>query len=431
MEDNEVKRLSTEDSLIHAFLPTEDVNGLGMLINGNFSTDPSRRHLIFDEETKETIHNSALHFIHLLKDCFENRNINNLGIVNSILPHTDPRMLQYSKNSFVKLLLEQLKELDVYYFNQIKLPLNWLNLSDFSKLTTTQENLTFYNKLYSLNGLISLFKFLGASEIKFQEIIEKINKSDISILGCVQITKFIFKSILTYSDLNESQLISLKVFYSDGIRKSIREMDSNSKIDNSFISLLNENGLTELDINQALKKYSISISSNIVENKDITPYNSPNEKDSNTQKVNDWFNNSKVNQIEIKPQTVLKRWRSAEEQTLEILNQNGFTLEDVSKQNIGYDLSGYDPNGKDIQIEVKSITYPGQKFRLTNNEVAVAQVKQASYYVAIVRHTEEFLEISLISDPVNNLLLNRQCVQWIWECESYEYIPIKFPLNPD
>jgi len=125
----------------------------------------------------------------------------------------------------------------------------------------------------------------------------------------------------------------------------------------------------------------------------------------------------------------VKRWRSAEEQTLEILNLNGFKLEDVSKQNIGYDLSGFDPFDNVIQIEVKSITYPGQKFRLTNNEIAVAQIKQSSYYVAIVRQTDEYLEIALISDPVNNLSLNRQCVQWIWECESYDFKPLKFDLK--
>lgn len=72
---------------------------------------------------------------------------------------------------------------------------------------------------------------------------------------------------------------------------------------------------------------------------------------------------------------------------------------------------------------------PGQKFRLTNNEIAVAQVKQKSFFVAIVRQTDEFLEIALISDPVNNLSLNRQCVQWIWECESYDYKPLKFELK--
>jgi len=71
---------------------------------------------------------------------------------------------------------------------------------------------------------------------------------------------------------------------------------------------------------------------------------------------------------------------------------------------------------------------PGQKFRFTNNEIAVAQEKQKSFFVAIVRQVESTFEIALIPDPINNLVLNRQCVQWIWECESYEYKPMKFEI---
>ena len=153
------------------------------------------------------------------------------------------------------------------------------------------------------------------------------------------------------------------------------------------------------------------------------------DKKENMFSVDEWFKNSSRQENYNTSQPTLKKWRSAEEQTLEILNLNGFKLEDVSKQNIGFDLNGTDPNGNEIQIEVKSITLPGQKFRLTNNEIAVAQVKQKSFFVAIVRQTDEFLEIALVSDPVNNLSLNRQCVQWIWECESYEYKPLKFELK--
>ena len=65
---------------------------------------------------------------------------------------------------------------------------------------------------------------------------------------------------------------------------------------------------------------------------------------------------------------------------------------------------------------------------MTNNEIAVAQEKQKSFFVAIVRQYENIFEIALIPDPVNNLVLNRQCVQWIWECEDYEYKPMKFEI---
>ena len=42
---------------------------------------------------------------------------------------------------------------------------------------------------------------------------------------------------------------------------------------------------------------------------------------------------------------------------------------------------------------------------------------------------KEALEISLVKNPIRNLNMNRQCVQWVWECSGYEYNPMKFELK--
>ena len=425
--NNEIVKIPKEESLVHAFLPTEDINGFGILINGNFSTDPSRRHLIFDSETKESIKKVSLQIVKLIKECVNYEDKDSIGIINALVPYSDPRMLQFAKNSFLKSLLDEMKLADIEFFRQIKLPPNWLNHNDYLKLIPHTKN-SLNNQHFSIDGFISLLKFLGASESSFDEIKNTINLADLSVLGCVQITQHLFKSILTFSNTKESEILNMKILFSGGTRKSIGELTEDSRLDESFVSLLLENGLTEFDISQVLKKYSLTIPLKLEQNTNEQSNSFINKKE-NEFSVEDWFSNSGKQENYNTSQPTLKKWRSAEEQTLEILNINGFKLEDVSKQNIGFDLSGTDPNGNEIQIEVKSITLPGQKFRLTNNEIAVAQIKQKSFFVAIVRQTDEFLEIALVSDPVNNLSLNRQCVQWIWECESYEYKPMKFELK--
>ena len=425
--NNEIVKIPKEESLVHAFLPTEDINGFGILINGNFSTDPSRRHLIFDSETKESIKQVSLQIVKLVKECVNYEDKHSIGIINALVPYSDPRMLQFAKNSFLKSLLDEMKLADIEFFRQIKLPPSWLNHNDYLKLIPHTKN-SLNNQHFSIDGFISLLKFLGASESSFDEIKNTINLADLSVLGCVQITQYLFKSILTFNSAKESEIVNLKILFSGGTRKSINELNEESRLDDSFVSLLLENGLTEFDIKQVLKKYSLTIELKSEQNTSEQP-NLFIDKNENKFSVDDWFSNTVKQENYNTAQPTLKKWRSAEEQTLEILNMNGFKLEDVSKQNIGFDLSGTDPNGNEIQIEVKSITLPGQKFRLTNNEIAVAQIKQKSFFVAIVRQTDEFLEIALVSDPVNNLSLNRQCVQWIWECESYEYRPMKFELK--
>jgi hypothetical protein len=194
-------------------------------------------------------------------------------------------------------------------------------------------------------------------------------------------------------------------------------------IEESFISLLLENGLTEFDIKQGFKKILPNYNSNLLTDKKVLDNNIP--KNIISPKDN-WYNSNQISGEKIK--YGIRKWRTSEEITLEILNLNGFNLKDVSKQNIGYDLDGYDPDGKEIHIEVKSITLPGQKFKLTNNEIGVAQEKPNCFYVAVVRQTDDYFEIAMISNPIKNLNLNRQCVQWIWECSEYEYNPKRFEI---
>jgi len=424
-KNEEVVKLPQSESYIHAFLPTEDLNGLGVLINGNYSTDPSRRHLIFDKETIDSIKLCADHILSILEGNHKSTAKENIMLINALIPYSDTRMLQFKKNSFEKSLLETIKQNDSTFFKKLKLCPGWLNIKDYSNLANSINIIN--NHISELEGFNSFAKYLGASEMDFKDFKGNINHSEISFLGCVQLTQYVFKAIISNNVADKENFINLKILHCQGQRKSLQELNFDSlSLDEAFISLLLENGLTEFDIKHVLKKISpnYAIESLFKKNTDNSVASDLKPK---TDSILDWFNNSKETSSE-QIKASIRRWRSAEEQTLEILNLNGFKLEDVSKQNIGYDLGGFDPNGNDIQIEVKSIILPGQKFKLTNNEIAVAQEKQKSFYIAVVRQTENSFEIALIPDPVNTLTFNRQCVQWIWECENYEYKPMRFEI---
>lgn len=425
VSNGEIQRLSSEASIIHAFLPTEDNNGLGVIINGNFSTDPSRRHIIFDNDTINAIKDCSSHILSLLEEAFIKNTPESSCIIKALVPYSDPRVIQFTKENFIKHLITELKAENHTFFNEIMLCPVWLNAKDFTNIIEANKTFKVNKYIHDVDGFDYLAKYLGASEIKFEEIINDLNIIDLSLLGCAQITQYIVRSTMTINNLKDADITNLKIFYSGGQRQTLNEIKSNNfLLDDTFISFLYENGISEIDLKHFFKKYSINFKSTIQNKSQIgTQIISP--KENPEHKIINWFNRS--NLITNEPIKVnFKRWRSAEELTLEVLNLNGFKLKDVSKQNIGYDLEGLDINGNDIQIEVKSIDLPGQKFKMTNNEIAVAQVKQKSFFIAIVRQTDDAFELAMISDPVNSLTLNRQCVQWIWECEGYEYNPIRF-----
>jgi hypothetical protein len=426
-EQHVIRKLNQADSIVYAFLPTEDISGLGVLINGDFSTDPSRKHVIYDTKTLSSIKSCGKHIVSLLQENIRQNKDINLGLINALIPFMDPRMLQFKKPSFEKYLIDELKNNGMELFNSSLICPNWINIKDYHLLNSDNPTNQINEQCYNLEGFFSFAKYLGAKEDSLNSFKGKINDVHLSTLGCVQISVQIFKEILLKNNKPEGWITDSETLMVSNKRTSLNQLKNETAfIDKSFISLLIENGLTEFDIRQVLSKFISIESTEKIFNEPLTKDENLNENHKHNKSGN-WFDNLHTKSFPATKSNTY-RWRSAEENTLEVLNMNGFKLTDVSKQNIGYDIEGYDPDGQEIQIEVKSITLVGQKFKLTNNEIAVAQEKKETYYIAVVRQLDDFIEIALISDPVKNLVLNRQCVQWIWECSSYDYNPSKFKI---
>lgn len=425
INNGSIVRLSNSDAIIHAFLPTEDTCGLGVIINGDFSTDPSRRHLIFDDTTNEVINNLTILYGALLKYHLFDSEHSNVSLINALIPYFDVNLIQLMKLSFEKEFVIKLKKKLSNEFSTLKLCPNWINANDYYKIAGNKTQ-TIVPEYYGIIGLVTLLKYLGGKVSSIQELINNIGDNRLSVSGYAQLVSTIIKEILMNRQING--------FTTTPLFLSIREIlslqrinDSGQSIDDSFVQLLVDNGISKNELGQCFKNLSlVELQKQFQEENYSKTYLAGFEDNNSSVSVEKWFNNTTETQPKTK--TTLQRWRSAEENVLNALNANGFKLKDVSSQNVGYDLEGVDPNGNDIYIEVKSVDYAGQKFRMTNNEFATAQFKQQNYFIAIVFQNRDTLEISLINNPINNLDFKRQCVQWVWECSEYNYNPMRFNL---
>lgn len=112
---------------------------------------------------------------------------------------------------------------------------------------------------------------------------------------------------------------------------------------------------------------------------------------------------------------VISRWRTAEIATMEYLNSLGWHLEDVSGQNVGYDLSGSNPAGEPMRIEVKKVDHPDARFAMTNNEMSLMLASPGGYLLAVIVGDGRYVKLLLL-DPSNDALSKeRVCRRWDWE----------------
>lgn len=424
MNKDKLERLPKSEAIIHAFLPTEDSCGLGVVVNGDFSTDPSRRHLIMDDTTIKVISNLTHLYASLLKYALANKDRN---MVDALMPYFDWKLIQLMKQSFEKEFAIKIKNAFGKELSNVRLAPSWLNAEDFSKIMSASNLPYIAPECSDVPGLSDLLKFLGNKPEDVGALIVKADNAQISVLGCAQILTAGMKEALMNHRL--PSLTTTALVMSNGGLCSLKEInDEEGEIDESFIKLMEDNGMSKNDISQFLKKIGLSnINDLLFDDEDDDLYDDDDKSDNPTS-VSQWFNDASSSLKSVVNNEGVQKWRSAEENTLAALNANGFRLKDVSKQNLGFDLEGSDPNGKNIYIEVKSIDYVGQKFRMTNNEFAAAQYKPSNYCIALVFQNKDTLEISLIKDPINRLNLTRQVVQWVWECSDYEYKPMKFSI---
>ena len=433
MNNGKVTRLPKNEAIIHAFLPTEDSCGLGIVVNGDFSTDPSRRHLIMDETTVTVISNLAKLYASLLKYALSNKDKH---IIDALMPYFDLKLIQLMKQSFEKEFAKKIKEAFGKELSNLKLSPLWLNAEDFAKIMAASNLQYISPECSEVYGLNEFFKYLGNRTEDVGSLLSKVNNAELSVLGYAQLVAAGIKESLMNHKL--PSLCTTDLVVSNGKLCSFKEVNENEEeIDESYVQLLLDNGVSENDISLFLKKMGLSNINEVQfsdDDEDDYTFNDEDDEDdeddmSAPSSVSQWYNDASSSSKPAVYNEGVQKWRSAEENTLTALNANGFRLKDVSKQNLGFDLEGSDPNGKNIYIEVKSIDYVGQKFRMTNNEFAAAQYKPDCYYLALVFQSNDSFEISLIRDPINRLNLTRQVVQWVWECSDYEYKPMKFYIR--
>jgi hypothetical protein len=413
LKNDEPCKLDGRQAVLHAFLPTQEKTGLGIKINGDFSTDPSRTRVLLDERTGALVKQVVGRVLDLVESALAAGSASPL--LEAVVPETDARMAAFQRPSFERELLTALIEGARGRVDKYRLRPSWFKCAeDFERVAASCGLPSVSHRLESCAGLLTFLKAIGCREATLDELSGALPNDAMSAPGAADVVEH----LCTLNDLGQVPhhgiIRSWRIWPVSGEVGTLAQATaSGSRLDDGFLDLIRERSGSLSGVQRLLSAIGGSIAANLI----------PQSSQSGSRQVPTAPPTSEITGIS------LRKWRSGEQQVCELLTARGWRVHDVSNQNLGYDLEASKLVEGTIYVEVKSIDHLGQSFILTSNEEAVARQKGSAYRLAIVRQTNKCVEIAFIVDPVRNLQMVRQVRQWVWFCEQYPFEPDRFAFE--
>lgn len=416
-EKGNVIPCSDEEAVFHCYLPTLEKTGYPFKINSDFITDPSRKHLAIDKENQEIISQTSNAIFNLVTHLVESAEFNYppeiLDLLSRKISFTKFSMLLSEKvnsNIRTKVWLTLSTGEKICPMDYIKEP-SWLESSEFQIIAghsqyvqMKQLHQATYKRILNLHRFLSNY---SSKEYQLEDWVEILKEREF----VQSINKRLYGKIMGHTIKNSklAQIIrGTKVDLSQCLisaNEQVVPLNEASKIESIQVSKDFQEGLNESisasDISWFDKTYSTSYSK-FVKSDLNTTLDIPTPKST---------------------QTVSKgiaKWRSAEQQCVELEELWGNLATDVSKQNLGYDVTSKTREGEIRYIEVKSIGKNVKSFTLTNNEFSAAHQLGKNYFLCLIIQDETQFKAIYISDPVHTLSLEKRVRQWEWFCEDFE-----------
>lgn len=418
-ENGKVIDASTQESVIHSFMPTLDTLSPRIKINGDFSTDPSRTRVVIDEDTLNELQNCSEIIVGLLSKVLQSKS-DELGLFNVMKKVAVNPLSNITGLSANDIFVEKIREKFCLFLKnmigdekKIYLQPRGVDDNDFIKIINFLGAVGFGNEdEIQIPGLLAFLKNVGIKEIPLEKCLQSMKE-----VVCSEITRatILANSIKETRFGMEKRLMEeiceAKLFQFQSGLKKISEVNENDTIELNFKEIINDIFPSLIDYNSFIKKIGL-------ENNQLSI---DNEKKMNCEHVI----NGKIcnqNNIAFSKKKVIKKWRSVEENVAAVLQQiNDIeNVIDVSKQNLGYDLEAILKDGKKRFYEVKSVNDLGDLISITNNEYSTASQFKNEFFLAIAKQSDLNIEICFVKNPIENLHLSKRVTRWEWICEEYK-----------
>ena len=408
-----------DDAVFHCFLPMLDKTGFAFKINADFSTDPSRKHLIQDDLTTLAFNNAAKLLAIFIENVFTRKDENLYGILGLVGNHVS---LSSASIMFEKELLSELawREWILLENNscvkakEVKLLPRWMSEKErknFLDGIPDFKDRYISHLLYEQSEKIHLLlKKMGADEIpsdRFRNLLtdEKVvNNLEVELIAKI----FVYEGRTCF----ENQKWIGEVYLPTELGFVVVKNCSSGLVVNGDYCKMLQQLLNSDEWSMLIAEYPIFGEIKKYRTKKIS--SGTQLKRNNSKKAQLAINNSK------KAQLAINKWKTPIQNCMAVETMNGFSAKDVSKKCDEYSLISVDANGKTRYILVISVSHIGDTIKLSEKQYSAAQRIGEDYELFVIATEASDTEYIYIKNPYEEVELNRVVKEWEWVCDKYD-----------
>lgn len=398
-----------DDAVFHCFLPMLDKTGFAFKINADFSTDPSRKHLIQDDLTTEAFAKAAKLLASFVENVFKRKDEKLYGLLGLIGKHIS---LTNTSIAFEKELLSELvwrewiplEKGTCVKVKEVKLFPSWMSEKErkvfLDGIPSFKENYISHLLYEQSDEYFLLLKKLGAEEIsdvKFRSIIT--DEKVVSSLSVELIAKiFVYEGRSCFTDEKWVGGVCLPI---ESGFVSVRDCYTDSSVNGEYCKVLQQllsddewsTLIAQFPVFEPIKKYRVKRSSGGTQLK---------------------RNSSK------KAQLAINKWKTPIQNCMAAETMNGFSVKDVSKKCDEYSLICANANGETRYVLVIPVAHIGDTIKLSESQYSAAQRIGESYELFVIATEASEAEYIYIKNPYEKVELNRVVKEWEWVCDKYD-----------
>lgn len=395
-DNNIIKSCNETEHKLTCFLPTLNSSPIACIINGAFRTDPARKHLQNENFNYDLMRQAGKLFCEeIIKYCNGLKDYN--GIFNVL----------NSRKSY--------DDFSECFFNELNSGL---------KKYVIAKSLRFFSSDYDVNEINLLKQYFNV---------------DIKVSDSDYYDAMMYLSRFTEDEISSGTIIELltqkrfidqisEAFYIKILVLGVKEVRAVSLIKGSTFKLDNILSYNKIPIvndyeylqNVIIPNISLQLSSEDMK----WVYKQLGIKKENFEGMK--YN---VNVCTVEKNFTISKWRTAEQQCVDIEKYLGNTAQYVGNKNLGYDVESIDKLGDKRYIEVKLLKNKQDSFSLTNNEYNCAHQYGDNYFICLIYSNEGKISATYIKNPLKNVIFEKRVKNFEWYCENYNGKEYTFILN--